>query len=265
MKYYVVSDVHGFYTPLHNALSSAGFFEDDQPHKLIVCGDLFDRGKEALELQQFMLDLLSDDKLIYVRGNHEDLMGFMFDDLLLDPERFAWGSSHHIANGTYSTAVQLAEMNESYAWLTARELIDKVKESPFWTTLLPTSVDFYETDHYIFVHGWIPCVAAKGKPYHRKGRKYQYNPRWRLSSSKEWETARWVNGMEVAEEFNIIEPNKTIVCGHCHTSFGHSRYEHKGGEFGGGADFTPYYGNGVIGIDGCTAYTKNVNCIVVEA
>ena len=40
MKYYVVSDVHGFYTPLVSALKEKGFFDDKEPHKLIVCGDL---------------------------------------------------------------------------------------------------------------------------------------------------------------------------------------------------------------------------------
>ena len=50
MKYYVVSDVHGFYTELQEALKEKGFFEDTVEHKLISCGDLFDRGREALKL-----------------------------------------------------------------------------------------------------------------------------------------------------------------------------------------------------------------------
>ena len=34
MKYYVVSDVHGHYSILHDTLEKAGFFSDTEPHKL---------------------------------------------------------------------------------------------------------------------------------------------------------------------------------------------------------------------------------------
>ncbi len=35
-----------------------GFFTDTEAHKLIVCGVLFDRGREAAQLQEFILDLM---------------------------------------------------------------------------------------------------------------------------------------------------------------------------------------------------------------
>ena len=73
MKYYVTSDIHGFYTPLRDVLTRAGYFEDVEPHKLVIAGDLFDRGGEALELQDFILSLMERDEVILVRGNHEDL------------------------------------------------------------------------------------------------------------------------------------------------------------------------------------------------
>ncbi|MBQ8726493.1 MAG: metallophosphoesterase [Clostridia bacterium] len=46
MKYYVVSDVHGFYDELIFALTEKGFFDEKSPHKLIICGDLLDRGEK---------------------------------------------------------------------------------------------------------------------------------------------------------------------------------------------------------------------------
>lgn len=36
MRYYVTSDVHGYFRELKSALSEKGFFEDKEPHKLIV-------------------------------------------------------------------------------------------------------------------------------------------------------------------------------------------------------------------------------------
>lgn len=78
MRYYVVSDIHGFYSQLIAALNQAGFFADQQPHKLVVPGDLFDRGKEAKELEAFISDLMDTDLVILIRGNHEDL----YEDLV---------------------------------------------------------------------------------------------------------------------------------------------------------------------------------------
>ena len=43
-----------------------------------------------------------------------------------------------------------------------------------------------------------------------------------------------------------------------------SKYEHKGIEFGEDADFSPYYGPGIIAIDACTAFSGKVNCLVIE-
>lgn len=56
MRYYVTADVHGFYTPLITALTKAGFFADSALHKLVILGDLFDRGKEALKRRLFYLN-----------------------------------------------------------------------------------------------------------------------------------------------------------------------------------------------------------------
>ena len=69
--------------------------------------------------------------------------------------------------------------------------------------------------------------------------------------------------MEAAHS-GIVEPNKTIVCGHWHCSFGHSRYNHDGGEFDNNPNFAPYYANGIIALDACTPISWKVNCIVIE-
>ena len=48
MKYYITADIHGFYTEFHKALDEAGYFNDSEPRKLIILGDIFDRGQEAV-------------------------------------------------------------------------------------------------------------------------------------------------------------------------------------------------------------------------
>lgn len=74
MRYYVVSDIHGFYDEFIEAISEKGYFNDKKEHKLIICGDLFDRGKQALELQNFIEELLYKDEVILIKGNHEALL-----------------------------------------------------------------------------------------------------------------------------------------------------------------------------------------------
>lgn len=77
MRYYVTADVHGYFSELRSALAEKGFFEDTEPHKLIICGDIYDRGTETLELQSFILDLMSKDEVILIRENHEDGEGII--------------------------------------------------------------------------------------------------------------------------------------------------------------------------------------------
>ena len=81
MKYYVTSDVHGYDSILRQALADAGFFEEKEPHRLVILGDLFDRGEEARSLQDFVLRLMEEDRIILIRGNHEDLFEtFVMED-----------------------------------------------------------------------------------------------------------------------------------------------------------------------------------------
>lgn len=61
MRYYVTADIHGFYMEFQSALRESGYYEDPEPHKLIILGDLFDRGTEAKRLQDFILNIITID------------------------------------------------------------------------------------------------------------------------------------------------------------------------------------------------------------
>lgn len=261
MRYYVVADVHGFYSELQVALTEKGFYEDKEPRKLVVCGDLLDRGSEALKVQEFILELLKKDEAILIRGNHEDL----FLDLIDNAEKWMTKtdiySTHHWRNGTIDAALQLTgkDLLASVLYLEGFEL--KGKNTPFYKTIIPAMKDYYETKNYIFVHGWIPCTVMG----HGTGTKdtFIYEENWREQGKEQWNNARWLNGMAAASR-GVREPNKTIVCGHWHCSYGHAELEGKGKEFDVDSDFSPYYANGIIAIDACTAFSRKVNCIVLE-
>lgn len=251
MKYYVVSDVHGFYSELIEALTEKGFFSDTEPHQLIVLGDLMDRGRKAKEVEEFISDLLDKNMVILIRGNHEDLLqAFVERDHCVPHD-------YHIQNGTYGTALQLTGLDPISALNYLPLFASQIKDTVFYQKIMPAMIDYFETEHYVFVHGWLPCYH-----YSNRSGTHKLVDEWRYTSPKNWEAARWVNGMEAVKTAN--EPQKTVVCGHWHSSYGHANFEGKGTEFGKEADFSPYYADGIIAIDACTAASGKVNCIVLE-
>ena len=247
MKYYVLSDIHGFYTLFQKTLRESGYFDDREEKRLLLLGDLFDRGEEALAMQECILELMEQREVILVRGNHEDLFRELVTSDHGRPLR------HHVQNGTYDTLEQLTGLT-GYSWNANRQLASAGRETPLYTRIIPAMLDYYETKNYIFTHGWIPCQSWYGG--------LAYDPDWREADSAAWREARWTNPMEAAR--TAKPEGKTVVCGHFHCSYGHARFEGKGSEFGPDADFSPYMAPGIIAIDACTAYSKRMNCIVLR-
>lgn len=250
MRYYVTADIHGFYTPFRDALEEAGYFEDGGEKMLIICGDLFDRGTEAEKTQAFVLDLLRRNEAILIKGNHEDL----FCEMVTVDKGLPY--NHHVHNGTYQTALDLTGYDIAMAGIRNYDFAEAARKTPFYTEIIPAMRDFYETEHYIFVHGWIPC-SPQGR--------YRFDSYedWRNCNEQAWASARWYNGMDAAAA-GVTADDKTIVCGHWHSSYGHSHYEKKCTEFAEDADFSPYYAPGIIALDACTAHSHKVNVIILE-
>lgn len=188
MRYYVTSDTHGFFTPFKAALTEAGFFAEKEPHKLVVCGDLFDEGLEALALQEFIVDLLEKDQVILVKGNHDDMAMDLVKNWLGEKDK-----RHHFSNGTINTVCQLTHKNIIDLYLN-----DKIEylfaDTPFITKILPAMVNYFETEHYIFVHGWIPFAPDN---FGENTRAY-YDENWRNADENAWLEARWENGIIAA-------------------------------------------------------------------
>ena len=253
---YVVSDTHGYANKLKKALTKKGFF-DDPDRKLLLCGDICDRGMQAVELCDFLVELLDEERLILVKGNHEVLFEQMIKQIADGGvcEVASYGS-HHYRNGTWHTALQLADMDEGHAVAFPQMLLGRLMRTPFYQKLLSAGVNYYETKQYIFTHGYIPCIDNI--------KSYSYRKDWREASDDEWQRAMWLNGMQMACGFHIREPKKTIVCGHYHTSWGHHFVDGRGSEFDRDADFSPFFADGVIAIDACTAASGRVNVLCFD-
>ena len=97
MRYFITSDIHSFYTPLIEELNKKGFDKNNPNHTLVVLGDVFDRGDETIPLYNFLSSL---ERLILVRGNHEQL----YFNLLTE----SFPTKEDFSNGTVKTFCDIA-------------------------------------------------------------------------------------------------------------------------------------------------------------
>ena len=248
MKIFAVSDIHSFFTPLKKALDENGFETNNPEHLLVVCGDVFDRGPESKEVYEYLNNLTN---VVLIKGNHEDLMEKVWER--------GYCKQHDVSNGTLRTIADMFEELTNYDMHDCLKLSQKVLE-PFFAKF----VNYFETKNYVFVHGWIPMKYDTAKKFAEYGEPTLFDENWREG---DWESARWYNGIKKAWN-GVIVPGKTTICGHWHCSYGHMLKSIKTdnwlSEFEDDAVWEPYYSEGIIAIDRCTAHTNEVNVLVLE-
>ena len=280
-KYFVTSDIHGFYDIFHEALLKAGFEEENPEHILIVCGDIFDRGDQPLEVYNYLRNL-PQERRILIRGNHEHL--------LRDLVKREGYRDHDVHNGTYQTLFRLIgtsvdlqrtqedallyrfwgtpEFQEKYnKFLDKRDKLEhrlyhnrKIKEILKWI-YSDEWVNFYELGPYILVHSFLPTILDPAN-----GESIPLD--WRERTQPEWETASWGCPYEQYQDFFKGDPvfkNKILICGHWHTSDFWNKLENKHYNV---YDFDPIFISknypGLIGLDACTAASKGCNILVIN-
>lgn len=243
-KFYVISDVHSYFDEMKKALDEAGFDPENEEHWLISCGDALDRGPKTQEVIDYLMGL---DRCVLIAGNH--------DQLIMNCIQRGYAQEHDYHNGTARSIIDLAPKAKTFkeACFVAYE-----KTKPF----VDSMVNYFETKNYIFVHAFVPLKNLDGLPmYCTKNRKFAIDPDWRYAHASAWEEACWGNPYELAEKGFL--PDKTLVFGHFHTSWPRHKYEGKP-ETGAGADFSIYYGDGYIALDGCCYYSGKMNVLVLE-
>ena len=258
MKYFVVSDVHGFFTIMKKALDETAYDPNNPEHFFISCGDAFDRGNESNKVLYYF-NSLPKERSVFVEGNHESTLK---DYLTGKRTPHATG----IRGGTMDTILQLTGVDSYYDFDIALNILSKNEEMYNYLSRLQ---NYYEIKNYVFIHGWIP-------------RRYQLDGTfsftdWRNACSLEWNNARCVNGFD---EWYImhkqetsgksVREGKTIVCGHWHTSYAHVKYYHLGMEFPVGSagmehcHFETFEDDRIIGLDACTTLTHKINVLTFE-
>lgn len=240
MKFFVVSDIHGFYDEFIDALNKAGFDKNNKNHWLVSCGDEFDRGEKSVKVMNFLMNL---ERKILIRGNHMQLL----EELCMRGFPYSYDKS----NGTFKTVIAFGDF-DGYNFEECCNIT--FKKTARYRKLL---VNYFETQNYIFVHSFIPTIKIGYD-------NYEYKENWREATDQEWETAMWGNCINMALD-GLNKTGKTIVMGHYHCSYGHlCDSEGEISEFGEDAIWEPWRRNNCIAIDRCVAHTGEVNVLVIE-
>jgi predicted phosphodiesterase len=275
-KYFVVSDVHSFYSELKEALDKAGFDINNEEHILIVNGDLFDRGNETLELYRF-IKKVPKRRRVMIKGNHEQLY------LKLLNKNFP--NSYDYSNGTVRTFCNIAKvdtylMEPVYYYINSiksniSEMWDKIKTKVSNSTItrwLQSSEwkDYFELGQFIFTHSFIPTqlkdneeASQYPKTFYAPESLLENIDNWRETATpSQWEEAKWgcpYRQFDAGLFDKEKENGKVLVVGHWHTSDFNEHYLGKYEE-----DYSIYYGDNLIAIDACTALNRVVNVLVIE-
>lgn len=237
-RLFVVSDIHGHYSQLKKALHDAGFDPENEAHLLICCGDLFDRGPENRKVYDYIRRLKHK---ILIRGNHDQRLLEVLERRRVD--------MYDMRNGTLETVEEFFGPSAvtNYGWL---YLPKYGKMEGKLRRFIGSMVDYLETEHYVFTHGYLPLDPDSNVS--------RIRPDWRTADAQAWHYARFL-------EWNILYntparlPGKTIVCGHRTCRYGHFFDPQRQKE-----DYSIFYGDGVIAIDALTVRSGQVNVLVLE-
>lgn len=245
MKKFVITDIHGHYEEMLNALNDAGYHKNNPDHLLISLGDLFDRGPASDKVFEYVMSIKNK---ILIRGNHDLMLERLFKSKkpLFDDV--------YSRNGVIDSVCQITRVNgylDAFYRLKSMVSVKEYFDCLRW---------FYEDEYRIYVHSWVP--------FDDDG--YSYKS-FRNSKDAAWIDACWCNPFE-RYEFgynNNILPDKTIVFGHWSTSYAHHWYEGVGEEMPTKNNINNccldiYKNADIVALDGCTYLTNRVNVLVVE-
>ena len=184
MKYFIISDIHSHYSAMITALNNEGYNSDNSDHHLLVLGDLFDRGTEALEVLDYLHTLSIQDKATILLGNHDK---FLLDFLEGVHGRVLFNIAR---NGFGKTLEQLSGMVPNEDNLQEVQLAIEVN-FPYLCEWLSSFQLYLEIENYVFVHGGIDGKLV------------------------DWKNMSTIRDFTWGREYNLDRiPGKIVVAGH---------------------------------------------------
>ena len=237
-RLFVVSDIHGHYMLMKKALDDAGFDENNDNHVFVSCGDLFDRGVENRKVYDFIRRLK---RKVLICGNHDERLLTIMSEKRVQVSDLYNGTDITVEEffGTDSIGAYGAISFPAYGKMTGN-----------LRRFISSMFDYYETEHYVFVHGWIPIEIEGKTPLILEN--------WRKADAEAWHHARFLEWQQLYGTSAMLA-EKTIVCGHRPTRLGHMFDPLREPD-----DSTIFFGDGMIAIDAGTVRSGRVNVLVLD-
>lgn len=260
-KYFIVSDVHGFYDELIRGLETAGFSVSNPNHIFVSLGDLFDRGDKSYECLQFV-NSLPEERKILICGNHE----WCLQEAIIR-RRF---KSHDVHNKTDKTCWEFYNHLHPEATIdttSEHEVLDWLRDwedlKTYGNSLKPYAI----IKDNLFLHGWVPywCRSLTDLKH---------------TDWVDWYDSVWTDGVLYSMKWGgkIKTSNRkdaklvTVFCGHVHSCFHNYKYHNEGEicKLPGGEldieklDCSPFIDEGIVNLDSYTSASKLVNVFVLS-
>lgn len=157
---------------------------------------------------------------------------------------------HNYINGTVTTICEffgkycLDSLTNEIDFSGKTRMLDRVSD------FIGETVDYFETEHYCFTHGWLPTVS--------EGKRHFIDENWRNALKERWEKARWIKWNEMYETCDRLK-GKNLVVGHV-PAFYAERFDPQRKP----TDPSVFYGDGVTAIDAGTFTSGVVNVLKLE-
>ena len=264
MRYIFISDVHGQFNRMIDALDEVNF--DKEKDTLVSLGDLFDRGPDSWGVLEYVM---SCPNRILIWGNHD----LRLRELLLGR---SYGS-HDYSNGVLETMKSFCGnsiLTSIPVGLNIFATDDNYRDrcQLLWQYFdeCRFAVEFKDL---VGTHAWIPAMIDYHKTsfdkwgYPISEIVYKYDEDWRNNIWDSWVDTTWGNSQAMFNS-KVFIPNKKLIVGHWHAwrfraMFLTGEMTYRSQE---DIDFsTLEYEDKFVAIDGCSnaAYGK-VNAWVYE-
>ena len=250
MRYFVFADPHGNYEALLTAITEIGYDASNPQHQLIGCGDYFGRAAQSnsdcVNIWRYLTSPHHANKPICIRGNHESI--------LIDAIERRQLTETDIYNGEHNTFASFLRRypnqikRDFYLQFDAAKVMVNLGFLD-WLKSLPW---YFETEHYIFTHGFVPMM------YFTRGVELSDFDDW------SWARASWAKTPDDIKTLDLIniKSHKTIVFGHWRAKELNERFVGKWEEVDG--DIYVDKERKLIGLDATTVLSYKVGSIVVE-
>lgn len=222
MRIIAISDIHGCYAALQNLLERVKY--NKHKDRLIIVGDLVDRGPQSKEVVQYVRELSLSYDVQVIGGNHDDMFTLWLDS----PNQIPEYEEQNI--GGSKTIWSFCD-NKIYKDIDHLRLHLQEQFEPE-ISFLKSLPEYIEDEYFNFVHAGI-------NPHIKD---------WRTSDSYYFKRDRkvFLN--------SIHEHNKIFVFGHTPTKYLNNDKE----------NHNIWVGQNRIGIDGGCVFGGQLNALIIE-